>query len=74
MTDVPLFPEYLNPSADEPLDETQPSLDPELHAYTSTACHHDLHDRCRTACKFCGRLCDCACHDEESVHRARWPT
>jgi hypothetical protein len=32
------------------------------HNYTSTACQHDLHDRCRKQCKFCAVLCKCACH------------
>ena len=26
----------------------------EAHGYTSTACQHHLHERCRQACKFCG--------------------
>lgn len=34
------------------------------HDYTSTACQHRLHDRCRQACKFCGAACGCGCHEE----------
>ena len=33
------------------------------HVYTSTACHHGMHDRCRKECKFCGVKCRCACHE-----------
>ncbi len=32
------------------------------HAYTSTACFHGLHERCRKTCKFCDVLCRCLCH------------
>ena len=32
------------------------------HDYLSTACHHDLHDRCRKECKFCATPCKCPCH------------
>lgn len=34
---------------------------PPAHVYTSTACQHGLHDRCRKACKFCGTPCLCPC-------------
>jgi hypothetical protein len=34
------------------------------HRYTSTACSHGLHDRCRKRCKFCGALCLCTHHQE----------
>ena len=34
----------------------------EEHEYVSTACQHDLHDRCRLTCKFCSAPCRCACH------------
>lgn len=34
----------------------------ERHDYVSTACHHDLHDRCRKVCKFCDVPCGCRCH------------
>ena len=33
----------------------------EKHSYTSTACFHGLHDRCRKTCKFCGVGCNCSC-------------
>jgi hypothetical protein len=33
-----------------------------LHPYTSTACMHGLHARCRLSCKFCGAPCMCECH------------
>lgn len=33
-----------------------------LHPYTSTACQHALHSRCRQSCKFCAARCMCACH------------
>lgn len=29
--------------------------------YTSTACQHGLHERCRRTCKFCGSSCRCRC-------------
>lgn len=32
------------------------------HAYTSTACQHELHTRCRDVCKFCDARCACSCH------------
>lgn len=35
---------------------------PRVHWYTSTACLHLLHDRCRETCKFCSRPCLCKCH------------
>lgn len=31
------------------------------HDYTSTACQHGMHDRCRKECKFCGVACRCDC-------------
>lgn len=34
----------------------------EVHFYLSTACFHDLHDRCRVTCKFCAAPCSCDCH------------
>ncbi len=34
------------------------------HAYTSTACHHKQHKRCRKSCKFCAVACGCECHTE----------
>lgn len=33
------------------------------HRYTSTACYHGLHGRCRVSCKFCGTVCECRCHE-----------
>jgi hypothetical protein len=38
------------------------ALDVEWHAYLSTACQHELHDRCRKECKFCSIACRCECH------------
>lgn len=38
-----------------------PAATPPAHVYTSTACQHGLHDRCRQNCKFCGTPCLCAC-------------
>lgn len=35
------------------------------HHYISTACRHNLHDRCRKRCKFCGEPCLCKHHQEE---------
>jgi hypothetical protein len=32
------------------------------HLYTSTACQHSLHSRCRRTCKFCETPCRCPCH------------
>lgn len=34
------------------------------HIYVSTACQHELHDRCREVCKFCAEPCACECHQE----------
>lgn len=33
------------------------------HKYISTACQHDLCDRCRKTCKFCNVRCICTCHE-----------
>lgn len=30
--------------------------------YTSTACHHGEHERCRLGCKHCDEQCRCWCH------------
>lgn len=32
-----------------------------VHAYTSTACQHGLHDQCRLKCKYCEARCNCSC-------------
>lgn len=32
------------------------------HIYISTACQHELHERCRLKCKFCQVECFCLCH------------
>ncbi len=32
------------------------------HLYMSTACMHDIHDKCRLTCKYCGVPCTCNCH------------
>lgn len=48
-----------------------------LRHYTSTACHHELHEQCGTAqhdrgedgqphCKWCPEPCRCVCHREAS--------
>jgi hypothetical protein len=42
-------------------DRSQPDAETE-HAYTSTACFHGQHDRCRQQCKFCGAKCACSHH------------
>lgn len=34
--------------------------------YTSTACYHDIHKRCRRTCKFCDYECQCDCHEDEN--------
>jgi hypothetical protein len=34
--------------------------------YTSTACTHGLHDRCRKSCKFCASPCMCSCHTKKA--------
>lgn len=36
-----------------------------LGHYTSTACHHRLHDQCRHSCKFGDEPCQCHCHAVE---------
>lgn len=38
-----------------------------VHDYTSTACTHEIHDRCRRSCKFCTALCACDCHGAHLV-------
>ncbi len=40
------------------------------HNYVSTACHHELHDRCRKQCKFCAQPCGCWCHSKSISERA----
>lgn len=37
---------------------------PDVHEYVSTACQHQLHERCRDVCKFCGANCRCVCHGD----------
>lgn len=32
------------------------------HVYTSTGCMHQLHDKCKLNCKYCGKPCNCYCH------------
>jgi len=32
------------------------------HVYLSTACMHELHDKCIKKCKFCPSKCVCDCH------------
>lgn len=42
--------------------QDDPPLQPEpVHVYTSTACQHGLHGRCRLVCKFCEVACGCSC-------------
>jgi hypothetical protein len=36
--------------------------DDQGHAYTSTACWHQLHLECRKTCKWCIAPCLCPCH------------
>lgn len=43
------------------------------HRYVSTACQHDLHDRCRKTCKFCAEPCLCPCHENEQPPRPGEP-
>jgi len=44
-----------------------------LHVYTSTACQHGLHDKCRLVCKYCDEPCRCGCHKPGAVQRAGVP-
>lgn len=48
-----------------------PAATPLAHVYTSTACQHGLHERCRKACKFCGVGCACSCHATEATPPAQ---
>jgi hypothetical protein len=41
------------------------------HDYTSTACFHRMHERCRLQCKFCAAKCRCECHREMSPEEKR---
>jgi hypothetical protein len=43
----------------------QTSNEPPLHAYTSTACLHNIHEECRRECKWCRGACQCPCHRGE---------
>ena len=45
----------------ESLDDI-PDLTPREHEYLSTACMHEMHDRCRMTCKWCTAGCRCTCH------------
>ena len=36
-----------------------------MHDYVSTACLHELHEKCRQICKYCSDPCGCPCHAEE---------
>jgi hypothetical protein len=53
-------------------DEVIRSLRGRRHFYFSTACRHELHDRCLLTCKWCGAPCMCRCHrgDEPPPHAA----
>lgn len=42
-------------------------MTPERHDYTSTACHHDEHGKCRLRCKYCAALCRCTCHNVKAA-------
>lgn len=42
-----------------------PTVVPPVHDYTSTACFHGAHDKCRLICKFCTARCACICHHHE---------
>lgn len=41
------------------------------HIYASTACQHEIHDRCRKVCKFCQEPCRCECHEGQEMHDPR---
>jgi len=43
------------------------------HDYTSTACQHGLHERCRRSCKYCGSPCACNCHVAVAIPPQRQP-
>lgn len=65
-----------------------PAEEADVHDYLSTACHHGVHDHCRSAtsidggtkepgtCKFCDAKCRCDCHPWSAVEttRQRWET
>jgi hypothetical protein len=61
--------EYVQQEFDKRLGSTvPPDSDSALrgkHPYTSTACQHALHDRCRLSCKFCASPCMCPCHEAD---------
>ena len=40
------------------------------HDYTSTACIHGVHNRCRQQCKFCSVKCGCICHAMQQLDRS----
>lgn len=46
----------------------------ESHEYTSTACVHGQHDRCRLVCKFCYSPCECDCHQDAKKCKYGDPT
>jgi hypothetical protein len=37
------------------------------HRYLSTACLHQIHERCRLTCKTCSAPCTCPCHIEATA-------
>lgn len=47
------------------LDVLEEAVEEDDH-YTSTACYHDIHKRCRRTCKFCDYECQCDCHEDEN--------
>lgn len=46
-------------------------MDETIHDYTSTACLHGEHDKCRLVCKFCPTKCQCACHITSNVYQVK---
>jgi hypothetical protein len=57
--------EYIRGMAQR-MNDYVPPLKNAKHPYTSTACQHALHDRCRKSCKFCASPCMCSCHEKKS--------
>ena len=51
--------ERARPAPSEPIPDAEAHPD---HYYTSTACIHGVHNRCRWQCEFCSVKCGCICH------------
>lgn len=43
-----------------------------VHAYTSTACLHDLCRSCRNTCKYCDAPCQHGCHPQGQDQPEPW--